>query len=189
MIVYRAVDPSFFPQYDQIPMVVHVDREFRLERRPDGTGWELREEAVPPYDKDLGSYERATAYASQFDISHWGFVMAFDGDRPVGGCTLVCRTPGVDMLEGRDDLCVLWDLRVADGYRRQGIGQALFDRGIAWAQARRLRWMKIESQHNNVPAGRFYQKQGAVLCEVNEHAYTGSPELERELQLIWYREL
>lgn len=190
MITYRRVDPSYFAQYDHIPMVVHVRREYRMERAANGSsGWLLREVPVPPYDKDLGVYERAVEYADRFDITHWGFYMAFDGDRPVGGCTLASRTPGVDMLEGRDDLCVLWDLRVADGYRRQGIGQALFDRGVRWAKAQGLRQMKIESQHNNVPAGRFYQKQGARLGAVNAHAYDGTPALRAEIQLLWYLDL
>jgi ribosomal protein S18 acetylase RimI-like enzyme len=31
------------------------------------------------------------------------------------------------MLSGRDDFAVLWDIRIADGYKNQGIGQTLFD--------------------------------------------------------------
>ena len=35
------------------------------------------------------------------------------------------------MLEGRDDLAVLWDIRVSDDYKHQGIGQHLFDLAIS----------------------------------------------------------
>ncbi len=41
-------------------------------------------------------------------------------EEPVGASTLVCRTPGVHMLDGREDLCVLWDIRVADSHKRMG---------------------------------------------------------------------
>ena len=37
---------------------------------------------------------------------------------------------------------------------------------------------------NNVPAVRFYHKQGAVLGAVNEYAYYGNADCEREIQLI-----
>ena len=38
--------------------------------------------------------------------------MAFDGDRPVGGAAVAARTVGINMLTDRDDLAVLWDIRV-----------------------------------------------------------------------------
>ena len=93
------------------------------------------------------------------------------------------------MLEGREELCVLWDLRVRDGYRRQGAGQMLFDSCTAWAKNEGYLQMKIECQNNNVPACRFYHKQGAVLSAVNEYAYHGQEGISQEIQLIWYLNL
>lgn len=37
--------------------------------------------------------------------------MAFDDDVPVGAVTVVSRTDDVDMLDKRNDLCVLGDIR------------------------------------------------------------------------------
>ena len=110
-------------------------------------------------------------------------------EEPVGASTLVCRTPGVHMLDGREDLCVLWDIRVADSHKRMGVGQKLFDAGVEWAKGEGFSQMKIECQNNNVPACRFYHKQGAVLSEINEYAYYQEEDLRDEAQLIWYLDL
>lgn len=69
---------------------------------------------VAPYIKDLSQYEITTEYETHFDITHWQFFMAFDGDVPVGGITLASRTENVEILEGLDDLCVLWDICIED---------------------------------------------------------------------------
>lgn len=91
--------------------------------------------------------------------------MAFDGGRPVGAATVVSRTKEIRMLAGRDDLAVLWDIRVDAGYRGQGIGQRLFDMAADWSREQGHIQMKIECQNNNVPAVKFYHKQGA--CPVD----------------------
>jgi len=115
--------------------------------------------------------------------------MAFDGERPIGGATLATRTEEINMLAGRDDLAVLWDIRVDGDYKHQGIGQALFDMAVKWAREQWLVQMKIECQNNNIPAVKFYHKQGAVLSAIDEYAYYREPELRHEAQLIWYLDL
>ena len=40
----------------------------------------------------------------RFDVSNWLFLMAFDGDKAVGGATVAFRSPNIHMLQGRDDL-------------------------------------------------------------------------------------
>ena len=95
-------------------------------------------------------------------------------------------TPGVDMLEGRSDLAVLWDIRVFQGARSQGVGTQLFTAAEQWARRRGCRTMKIETQNINVPACRFYAHMGCTLGVINRYAYT---HIENEVQLIWYKEL
>ncbi|MCM1225528.1 MAG: GNAT family N-acetyltransferase, partial [Lachnospiraceae bacterium] len=107
---------------------------------------------MAPYRKDLSVYERAADYEKEFDISGWRFYMGFDGEKPIGAMTVAGRTRGLNMLSGRDDACVLWDLRVAEGYKQKGIGQRLFDRGVADAKEAGYRQMIIECQNNNIPA-------------------------------------
>ncbi len=190
MIHIRPIGPSDLPLYDTVDMLVHIDRIYQIEKIDRGLGgFRLRETPVPAYVKDMSRYERAQEYAQRFDITNWGFFLALDGDRPVGACTLAARTPGVEMLDGREDLAVLWDLRVSDGYKRQGIGQRLFDQAVAWCRVRGFSQLKIESQNVNVPACRFYHKQGAVLSAVNEYAYYAEEDIRGEAQLLWYLSL
>jgi GNAT superfamily N-acetyltransferase len=90
------------------------------------------------------------------------------------------------MLEGRNDLAVLWDIRVAPEFRGQNIGSTLFAAAQAWALARGARQLKVETQNINVPACRFYARQGCVLRAIERLAY---PELPDEIQMLWYKDL
>lgn len=90
------------------------------------------------------------------------------------------------MLEGRQDLAVLWDIRIAPQAQRQGLGRQLFQAAEAWARSRSCRWLKIETQNNNWPACQFYAHMGCELGYINRFAY---PELPDELQLLWYKAL
>ena len=115
-----------------------------------------------------------------------GVLSAFDGPSRVGGAVVAWRTPGADMLEGRDDLAVLWDIRVHPEYRGRGIGARLFRRAAGWARDQGCVVLKIETQNINVPACRFYASQGCELRAVHLNAY---PELPHEVQLLWYLDL
>ncbi len=59
------------------------------------------------------------------------------------------------MLEGRKDLGVIWDLRIAPDYRKKGSGGKLL--GLALKKAEEL-WcslVKVETQNTNPQACRF----------------------------------
>jgi ribosomal protein S18 acetylase RimI-like enzyme len=192
MIEYRKVDRTCFVQYDLIPMRLWVSSYYQIEKSNRGLGgFTLVETPVAPYLKDFctGDDESVSRWEKRWDISNWAFFMAFDGERPVGGATVASRTKEINMLSGRDDLAVLWDLRVDDEYKHQGIGQSLFDMAIKWSREQGLVQMKIECQNNNVPACKFYHKQGAVLSAINEYAYYNEPEYRHEAQFIWFLDL
>ena len=89
-------------------------------------------------------------------------------------------------MEGRRDLSVLWDIRVAPDARGKGVGSALFERVGAWALAQGCRQLKVETQNINVRACRFYALHGCKLRAVHHAAY---PELPEEIQLLWYKDL
>jgi GNAT superfamily N-acetyltransferase len=125
-------------------------------------------------------------WPSQFDVSKWGVLAAWREGRRVGAAVIAFDTPEVHMLEGRRDLAVLWDIRVAPKARREGIGTVLFRAVEAWAIARGCRQLKIETQNINGPACRFYERQGCVLGATNRGAY---PEHPDEVQMLWYKEL
>ena len=187
MIIFKEVDSSFFEQYDRVSMNVDVQSEYRVERINNGLGGFVFEEIqVKPYIKDLSKYECATEYENNFDIANWRFYMAFDGDIPVGAMTVAGKTEGLNMLYGREDACVLWDIRVADAYKHNGIGEKLLNMGITDAKNDGYVQMIIECQNNNVPACRFYQKHGAVLSKIDMYAYYSEPEVRNEIQFVWY---
>jgi GNAT superfamily N-acetyltransferase len=106
--------------------------------------------------------------------------------KPAGGAVVAWGSAGVDLLEGRADLAVLWDLRVAPTWRGRGVGSALFRAAEAWALARGARRIAAETQNVNVAACRFYARQGCVLGAVHRFAY---PDLPAEAQLLWYKSL
>lgn len=190
-IAIKQVDTTYFPQYDTIPMQVHVEREYRLIKQNNGLGGITFDETpVEPYIKNfcVGKDESVTRW-SRWDLSNWGFFMAFDGDKPIGAAAIATRTKDINMLCERDDLAVLWDIRVADEYKNQGIGHALFQKAAEWSRAQGMTQLKIECQNNNVPAVKFYHKQGAVLGGIDEYAYYNNPYAKGEIQFIWYLDL
>lgn len=190
MISYKKIDESYFDKYAEIPMIVHVKSIFKLEKINNGLGGILlKETQVKEYIKDLGVYEQPTKYADEFDITNWAFFMAFDNELPIGAVTIASKTKEVNMLDGRDDMSVLWDIRVDDRYKQQGVGTKLFDLAVEWSKSNGFIQMKIECQNNNVQACKFYHKQGAVLGKLDEYAYYKDIDIKDEVQLIWYLEL
>ena len=150
MIEYKKIDRTHFPHYDLIPMRFCVSSYYRIDKLNNGLGgFSLVETPVEPYLKDFctGDDESVSRWEKRWDISNWAFFMAFYGERPssfspigengsssrrylpvpVGGVTAASRTKGVNMLDQRDDLAVLWDLRVDEEYKHKGIGQTLFN--------------------------------------------------------------
>lgn len=93
------------------------------------------------------------------------------------------------MLNNRDDMSVLWDIRVDDRYKRQGIGTKLFNLAVEWSKSKGFKQMKIECQNSNVQSCRFYYRHGAVLGEIDEYAYYDDVDTQDEVQLIWYLDL
>ena len=190
MIYVKKTDRSCFEMYDSVSMNVDVKSEYKIKRIDNGLGgFTFEEVPVEPYIKDLSVYERATEYEKEFDITHWSFYMAFDDEKPVGAVTIAAKTDKLYMLAGRDDACVLWDIRVADEYKHQGIGQKLIDLAVKNAKADGYRQMIIECQNNNVPACNFYRKQGALLSKVDMYAYYQEEACRNEVQFLWYLDL
>jgi GNAT superfamily N-acetyltransferase len=176
-------------EYARIPIAFEVHGVFEIDVRERGLeGLWMTERAVGvPWVKDYDEgEERPQRWARRFDVSNWRVFEARSGKQLVGGAVVAFDTPGVDMLEGRRDLAVLWDIRVLPGARGHGIGAALFRAAEARARERGCRWLKIETQNINVGACRFYARMGCELGAIHRFAYPGLPD---EAQLLWYRRL
>jgi len=191
MVEFHQVDTSYLEQYNTIPMQVYVSKILQPIWIENGLGgFRLEEKKVEPYLKDLASYADTAQWQAEFDLSHWAFFMAFDDGNPVGGSAVLGKTPNLRMLGGRDDLALLWDIRVDNEHKRNGIGSRLFDMAVNWAREQGYAQLHIESQNNNLPACHFYVHKGARLGAVDQYAYyldKGSP--KHEMQLIWYLDL
>lgn len=189
----RQVEGDIASRYREVPIAFRVESILEpealgapgivLHERP------CDEPYVKDYDAAVASDDHPDGWAERWDTSHWVFFAAFDGERPVGWAVIATRTPGMDMLEGRDDLAVLWDFRVHPDRRRAGIGAALFDRSARWAREHGCRQLKIETQNTNVAACRFYAAQGCRLGGIVPGAHAYPPGLHHEYMLLWYLEL
>jgi GNAT superfamily N-acetyltransferase len=173
-------------EYARIPMSLEVREIFHVIENEAGR-FSLSKRSVPlPYIKDYDVLENPLGWPRCFDLSNWGFLVASSDGLRVGGAAMAFDTPGLEVLERRRDMAVLWDIRVSPQTRGIGVGTALFKAAEAWSIARGCRQLKVETQNINVPACRFYAKQGCVLRAIHPRAYREFPD---EVQLLWYKDL
>lgn len=181
---------ELLPQYVRVPIDFQVNSELQLYLPENGLGGiELHEHPVAPYVKDYDALEGPLEWYKQFDMRNWGFILAYQGDEPVGAAAVAIDTPGSDMLAGRGDLSVLWDIRVAHAWRGKGVGKAVFDQSAEWSRQHGCTEMKIETQNINVAACRFYARQGCILGAIDRYGYYHDPRVRREVMLLWYLQL
>jgi ribosomal protein S18 acetylase RimI-like enzyme len=187
----RNVGADALERWGDVPISFRVESVLDA-RQVDGGpgGLALTERRVEkPYVKNYDSHEdEAPRRWLRFDVSHWGFFQASVGDEIVGCAAVACRSPKVHMLGGRDDIALLWDIRVRPERRRQGIGTKLFRRAVEFARAEGYSQLRIETQNVNMRACRFYAKQGCRLAEIRRNAYR-EPEIAHETMLVWRLDL
>ena len=184
----REQGVSVIPQYATIPIAFEVMSVLDIEQDQHGQ-FALKERRLDhPYVKNYDAIdgEGPRHWPRRFDVSNWGIFTAHLNGQHVGGAVVAFKTPGLMMLDQRDDIAVLWDIRVSPKVRGQGVGSKLFRAAEGWAQGPGCRYLKIETQNINVTACRFYAAQGCELTAANRHAY---PELPDEIQLLWTKVL
>jgi len=176
-------------EYASVPIGFEVTHVLDVVDTPGPNGPRLRERKLDaPYWKDYDSLDGASPIhvAAQFDTANWAAISARAHGVRSGGALAAFDTPSVHLLEGRRDLVVLWDLRVAPQHRRRGVGRALFQAVERWAVGKGCTQLKVETQNVNVPACRFYARQGCALGAIDRSAY---PQLPGEIQLLWWKDL
>jgi GNAT superfamily N-acetyltransferase len=176
-------------EYARIPIAFEVTRILDVAGNADeGVTLTQRRLESAPYVKDYDAIpgERPQEWPQRFDLTHWGFFTARTGGRIVGAAAVAHNSPDLEVLEGRSDLAVLWDIRVAPEVRGQGVGSALFQAAETWARTQGCLQLKVETQTINLPACRFYGRHGCVLKAAHPDAY---PALPQEIQLLWYKDL
>jgi GNAT superfamily N-acetyltransferase len=182
-----AVPSQLLIEYAAIPIAFDVTSVLSAQKGTGGSFTLTERRLDSPYVKDYDAVgDRPLDWAARFDTSQWALFVAQVEGRSLGGATVAIGTPGLDMLEGRNDLAVLWDIRVAPPARGRGVGRALFEAAAAWALERGCHVLKVETQNINVPACRFYAAMGCQLRVVREDAY---PHCHGEAQFLWYKPL
>lgn len=188
-VVISEEPMSRLGEHAAVPISFRVERVLEVSTPDSGlAGIVLNEVAVDvPWEKDYDAIkgEGPTRWPKRFDTTNWGLIAAHDEDVRVGGAVIAFDAPRVDMLDGRCDLCVLWDLRVRPEVRASGVGTLLFRAVEDWARDRGCRTLKVETQNINVPACRFYARMGCALGGIDRFAYPGLD----ETQLLWFKEL
>jgi GNAT superfamily N-acetyltransferase len=181
---------SHLAEHARLSIAFEVDRILDVTVQQGGLGglplFERR--LAAPYVKDYDAIpgNGPAEWERRFDLSNWGLLSARREGRAVGGAVIAFNTKGLDMLEGRSDLAVLWDLRVSPEMRRRSVGSALFAAAAQWATAKGCHWLKVETQNINVAACKFYASRGCELGAIHRFAY---PDLPEEVQLLWYKDL
>lgn len=175
---------SVLKEYAKISIEFKAESEYKIVWKNNGlSGMSFIEESVPSYWKNYDSEEdNPSLLIGKFNMDNWRVVLAFDGETLIGGAIIAYDTDGIKMLEGRDDLAVIWDIRVNKEYRGKGIGSKILARCIKWAKNMECTRVKIETQNNNVNACKFYASQGAKLSNFNRYYYKDYP---NEVQFIW----
>ena len=183
MLTIESINADQLAQYATIPI------SFTMFSRYDVRDNELIEVTCPMLIKDYDAIgESPLDWSRTFDTRNWKFLLASGGDLPVGGATVAINTPGVHMLEGRSDLAVLWDIRIATAHRGQHIGTQLFEFVERCAREAQCVELKIETQNTNVPACKFYRAMGCTIKEIRRDAYLDS-RVADEVMIIWEKNL
>lgn len=189
-VVVRKEPLSALPAYGSVPISFSTTSVLQVSWVEHGLGG-IRIVEVPldrPFAKDFDNDEPepVTRWLGYGDISHWGIFAAFNEGARVGGAVVAYDTPGVNMLEGRRGLAVLWDIRVHPDVRRTGVGTSLLESAVGFARDSGCSVLKVESQNTNPAACRFYATNGFHLGGLRRGVYSDYPD---EIQMLWYREL
>lgn len=183
-------DKSILDDYVKVPMSYKVESIYEVISKDDGlAGYDITEKQVDkPYIKDYDEgADDPFKWIKSRDTSKWVYFVIYDNKKPVAGAIVAFDTEGIRMLDGRDDIAVLWDIRVHPDYRSKGLGKWLIDKAKEWAKERNCKYLKMETQNNNTKACRFYHAMGAKLDGIRKNVYTG--EEADEIQFLWYIDL
>jgi ribosomal protein S18 acetylase RimI-like enzyme len=181
----RRMVASDIPRLADLRPGFTSDTQLKVEITGDGftLGWRLMEVELPaPYHKgqgyDFDIYEREEI-ARRLTQNNTLLEVAVENDTR--------RIVGVLDVAEEDWRHIAWvhNIMLDLDARGQGLGREMMQRTIAWARRRDLRAVMLETQTNNVPACRFYQRIGFQLIGINTAFYTNHDLEREEVALFW----
>jgi ribosomal protein S18 acetylase RimI-like enzyme len=189
-VVIRAMRRSDLLALDQIDPAFESDTVLDVERLQDGASYVFRltERALPvPFVKETGyRYDLQQLEQTRYRLEQ----------APPGQALLLVAEAGsrlVAVLEVEAEpwrnTALIWALFIDRAWRNRGLGRNLLERAEAWAIASEHRAVVLETQSNNVPAIRFYQRHGYHIAGLDIHFYTNHDIERREVALFMYKTL
>lgn len=169
-----------------IPSDFTTEQVYRLasEERGDGWIWSMvAENLAQPYHKsyDLGLVDDwLHSYRDEAPRETIRFIGAFASDECVGLLTW--------RLMDWNRTVWLMDMRVRQGWKRQGVGSSLVETLVQDVTALGARGILVETQTNNYPAIRFYRRAGFRPSGLNDHLYTNHDQQDGEVAVYLFRE-
>ncbi len=177
---YAKIDPSY--EVTSVLKVIPADRGL--------SGLQFVEEPVAqPYDKGADSPEDSpSTWPPRQELGEFVAFLAMEDSLPVGGAAVVVNPSSAFLLERRETLAGLWDIRVCPKLRGGGVGSQILLHAAKWAKQRGCTQLRIECQNVNVAACRFYSKH-CTLGGIERYGYAACPDVAHETMLLWYRVL
>jgi len=130
---------------------------------------------VEPYKKIL-TVDRDD-YAKFIDDPQKAIFFAYVEGIPVGQ---------IKIIPWWNKFACIEELTVDVEFRERGVGRALMNHAIDWVRKQKYPGVMLETQTNNVPACRLYEKCGFVLSGFDLNAYKNDPDCRDEIALYWY---
>jgi ribosomal protein S18 acetylase RimI-like enzyme len=158
--------------------------KYQLTRTESDQQFALMLELVPlpqPYRKRYDHLDTETIERYQ-QVSAFGFSF---------GAYIVKQCVGIALAEPRhwNRSLWVWELHVADTYRRRGIGRQLVEALAEKGCAAGLRTLVCETQNTNVPAMCFYRKVGFRIEGIDLSYYTNDDFPDGEIAVFMKKSL
>lgn len=146
--------------------------------------WELN----APY-QDLLDLRARPARRKDYGFDPIGWMRDASGATALFRASAGGRLAGfVAINESRNGMAEIAEFAVDRTCRRQGIGQLLLAAAEAWARSRGFRFMRLETQANNVAACCTYARAGFVAGGHDRLLYADGAN-DGEVALFWYKDL
>ena len=186
--VVKHESPDCLEEYAKVPTRFEVCSVFQFDGDdPQAAGIKEQTAAVPwTKDYDAVAGEQPPFWAKRWDLSEWGILAAYVEGQRVGGCAVANGHADLVNYPVLHSTAVLWDIRIHPAWRGCQIGRQLFEAALQWAREHDCTELVTETQNVNVPACKFYQRQGCRLVSIRPHAYATFPD---EIELIWKLQL
>ncbi|HXD09851.1 MAG TPA: GNAT family N-acetyltransferase [Anaerolineales bacterium] len=171
-IQIRQMDSQSLHQVDQFNRNSMVNSHLMLHIQDNKISYSII--PVEPYEKILTVDPED--YTTFIDNPQKVIFFADVDGKPVGQ---------IKMVPWWNKFTYVEELIVDTDFRGKGVGLALMNRAIAWAKQQGFPGVTLETQDNNVPACKFYEKCGFELSGFDIYAYKNLDN-PSEIALYWY---